>query len=182
MSEIFKGTKFLFPGTNFIISWKDKKLWEITEYGKVDWTDHVINWEPFLNIIRSGCEDHEKLMLNFGYDDKTLVFFNFVLGGPLCVAANLVIQNKSLKEEEQMDAEMNRELTPEERIEQLEKEKAELQLQIKKQAKYDELRKNGDELALAMKALQDSGFSRDEAMQIFMIAGMNAMVPPFLRR
>lgn len=77
---------------------------------------------------------------------------------------------------------MNRELTPEERIEQLEKEKAALELQIKNQEKYDEIRKIGDELALYMKALQDSGFSRDEAMQIFMIISMNAVIPPFLRR
>lgn len=77
---------------------------------------------------------------------------------------------------------MNRELTPEERIEQLEKEKAALELQIKNQEKYDEIRKIGDELALYMKALQDSGFSRDEAMQIFMITSMNSVIPPFLRR
>lgn len=75
-----------------------------------------------------------------------------------------------------------RELTPEERIEQLEKEKEALQKQIKNQAKYDEMRKAGDDLALAMKAMQDSGFSREEAMQIFTIAGMYAAVPPFLRR
>ena len=75
---------------------------------------------------------------------------------------------------------MKRELTPEERIEQ--KEKAALELQIEKQTKYDEIRKAGDELALYMKALQDSGFSRDEAMQIFMITSMNAAIPPFLRR
>lgn len=74
------------------------------------------------------------------------------------------------------------ELKPAERIYQLEKEKAELQLQIKNQEKYDEIRKIGDELALYMKALQDSGFSRDEAMQIFMITRMNAVIPPFLRR
>ena len=64
---------------------------------------------------------------------------------------------------------MKRELTPEERIEQLEKEKEMLQKQIKNQEKYDEIRKIGDELALYMKALQDSGFSREEAMQIFTI-------------
>ena len=80
------------------------------------------------------------------------------------------------------EAGMNRELTPEERIEQLEKEKAALELQIKNQEKYDKIRKIGDELALYMKALQDSGFSRDEAMQIFMITNMNAVNPPFLRR
>lgn len=99
------------------------------------------------------------------------------------------------------EAGMNRELTPEERIEQLEKEKAALELQIKNQAKYDEMRKAGDDLALAMKAIQDSGFSREEAMQIFMMGSMNTTdfkagpradkileeymnttIPPFLRR
>ena len=77
---------------------------------------------------------------------------------------------------------MKRELTPEERIEQLEKEKEMLQKQIKNQAKYDEMRKAGDDLALAMKAIQDSGFSREEAMKIFMMCGINTMIPPFLRR
>lgn len=80
------------------------------------------------------------------------------------------------------EAGMNRELTPEERIEQLEKEKAALELQIKNQAKYDEIRKAGDDLALCFKAIQDSGFSREEAMQIFKITMMGNMIPPFLRR
>lgn len=69
-----------------------------------------------------------------------------------------------------------------EKIRQLEKEKAALELQIEKQTKYDEIRKAGDDLALAVKALQDSGFSRNEAMQVFMMAGMNTMILPFLRR
>ena len=77
---------------------------------------------------------------------------------------------------------MKRELTPEERLEQLEKEKEMLQKQIENQAKYDEMRKAGDDLALAMKAIQDSGFSREEAMQIFTITMMGNMIPPFLRR
>ena len=77
---------------------------------------------------------------------------------------------------------VTKELKPAERIYQLEKEKAELQLQIKNQEKYDEIRKIGDELALYMKALQDSGFSRDEAMQIFTITMMGNMIPPFLRK
>ena len=80
------------------------------------------------------------------------------------------------------EAGMNRELTPEERIEQLEKERAALELQIKNQEKYDEIRKIGDELALAMKAIQDSGFSREEAMQIFAITMRMNIIPPFLRR
>ena len=74
------------------------------------------------------------------------------------------------------------ELEPAERIRQLEKEKAALELQIKNQAKYDETKKAGDELAIVVKTLQDSGFSRDEAMQILMMVSMSAMIPPFLRR
>lgn len=183
MTNIFKNTKFLFPGTDFIISWKDKKLWEITDRGNIDWSDHVINWKPFLNVIRAGCEEHEKLTLDFWHDDKKLVFFNLSLGMRVCVAADLVIQNKSLKEEIDMDeAGMNRELTPEERIEQLEKEKATLELQIKNQEKYNKIRKIGNDLALTVKALQDSGFSRNEAMQIFMMTSMNTMILPFLGR
>ena len=64
---------------------------------------------------------------------------------------------------------MNSELTLGERIEQLEKEKAALELKIKNQEKYDKFRKIGDDFALYMKALQDSGFSKDEAMQIFLV-------------
>lgn len=92
------------------------------------------------------------------------------------------MNEKRYEEEKMNEAGMNRELTPEERIEQLEKEKEMLQKQIKNQEKYDEIRKIGDELALYMEALQDSGFSRDEAMQIFMITSMNTVIPPFLRR
>ena len=77
---------------------------------------------------------------------------------------------------------MKRELTPEERIEQIEKEKEMLQKQIKNQAEYDEIRKAGDDLALRLKAIQNSGFSREEAMQIFKITMMSNMIPPFLRR
>lgn len=96
------------------------------------------------------------------------------------IRANEILK---IKEEENMDeAGMNRELTPEERIEQLEKEKAELLLQIKNQEKYDKIRKIGDDSALAVKALQDSGFSRDEAMQLFMVSNMSIMIPRFIKR
>ena len=93
------------------------------------------------------------------------------------------MKKKTFKEEKDMEEMgMKRELTPEERIEQIEKEKEMLQKQIENQAKYDEMRKAGDELALAMKAIQDSGFSREEAMQIFTITMRMNMIPPFLRR
>lgn len=70
------------------------------------------------------------------------------------------------------DEEMNEEkvLTPEERIEQLEKEKAELQLQIKNQKEYKILKEYADNIALAMKAFTDSGFTRSEAMELLKMA------------
>lgn len=80
------------------------------------------------------------------------------------------------------DVGMNRELTPEERIEQLEKEKAELELQIKNQEKYETFKKSADDIALIMKAFRDSGFSRSEAMQLMGLAIMGNMAQPFMRR
>lgn len=74
------------------------------------------------------------------------------------------------------------ELTPAERIEQLEKEKAELESVIKNQEKYESFKKSSDDIALVMKAFVDSGFSRSEAMQLMSMAMMQNMVPSFLRR
>lgn len=74
------------------------------------------------------------------------------------------------------------ELTPAERIRRLEEEKATLELQIKKQEKYNKIRKIGAALYGAGKALQDSGFSRDEAMQIFIVSNASIMIPPFSKR
>lgn len=141
--------KALFPETKFVIVWRDKKLFEITREGQknIDWSDHVVNWKLFKNIIRLGYEHGEQLTLTYGPDEKTLVFYNSSIRGPLCVDASLVIKKK----------------------------------QIKKQEKYDKMRKSGYELALAVKALQDSGFSREEAMQIITISSIYAAVPPFLR-
>ena len=112
--------------------------------------------------------------------DKGFIFVRYPSVDGKFIRANEILKNKEKKK--MNEAGMNRELTPEERIEQLEKEKAALELQIKNQEKYDEIRKIGDELALYMKALQDSGFSREEAMQIFTITMMGNMIPPFLRR
>lgn len=95
-----------------------------------------------------------------------------------------VLNIKNISEEFYGGKSMNeeRELTLGERIEQLEKEKKALQEQIKNQKKYDEMRKASDDVALAMKALQDSGFSRTEAMQLFsIIMAGNMMISPFLR-
>lgn len=89
--------------------------------------------------------------------------------------------NEVLKEDNEMDKAMNRELTLEERLEQLEKEKAELQLQIKNQEKYDIVRTAGDDLALAVKAMQDSGFDRAEAMDLIKLVLVNNMARAFMR-
>ena len=103
-----------------------------------------------------------------------------VMGDGRFIKPNEILKFKEEKDMEEMG--MKRELTPEERIEQIDKEKEMLLKQIKNQAECDEMRKAGEDLALAIKAIQDSGFSREEAMQIFTITMMCNMIPPFLRR
>ena len=140
-----------------------------------DFTDMVSDFSKFSYLDVMG--DTIRLI---NTPDKGFIFVRYPSADGKFIRANEIL--KIRRKKKMNEAEMNRELTPEERIEQLEKEKAALELQIKNQAKYDEIRKIGDELALYMKALRDSGFSRDEAMQIFMITSMNAVIPPFLRR
>ena len=116
-------------------------------------------------------------------DDEDFTKFSY-LGYP-SVDGRFIKSNEILKFKEEKDMEemgMKRELTPEERIEQIDKEKEMLLKQIKNQAEYDEMRKAGEDLALAIKAIQDSGFSREESMQIFTITMMGNTIPPFLRR
>ena len=142
-----------------------------------DFTDMVSDFSKFSYLGVDVMGDTIRLI---NTPDKGFIFVRYPSVDGRFIKPNEILK---IKEEEKMnEAGMTRELTPEERIEQLEKEKEMLQKQIKNQEKYDEIRKIGDELALYMKALQDSGFSRDEAMQIFMITSMNAVIPPFLRR
>lgn len=141
-----------------------------------DFTDAVSDFSKFSYL---GVDINGDTIRLINSPIKEFIFVRCPSVDGKFIKANEIIK---FKEEETMDkARMNGELTPEERIEQLEKEKAELQLLIKNQAKYDEIRKAGDDLALAVKALQDSGFSRNEAMQIFMMTSMNTMILPFLR-
>ena len=129
-----------------------------------DFTDIVSDFSKFSYLGVDVMGDTIRLI---NTPDKGFIFVRYPSADGKFIRANEILKNK--EEEKMNEAGMNRELTPEERIEQLEKEKAALELQIKNQEKYDEIRKIGDELALYMKALQDSGFSRDEVMQIFTI-------------
>lgn len=112
--------------------------------------------------------------------DKGFIFVCYPSVDGRFIKPNEILKFKEEKDMEEMR--MKRELTPEERIEQIDKEKEMLLKQIKNQAEYDEMRKAGEDLALAIKAIQDSGFSREEAMQIFTITMMCNMIPPFPRR
>lgn len=142
-----------------------------------DFTDMVSDFSKFSYLGVDVMGDTIRLI---NTPDKGFIFVRYPSTDGRFIRPNEILKFKEEKDMEEVG--MKRELTPQERIEQLEKEKEELQKQIKNQAKYDEMRKAGDDLALAMKALQDSGFSRDEAMQIFMITSMNAVIPPFLKR
>ena len=147
----------------------------------------VNNGEDFTDMI----DDFSKFSyLGIGINGDTIRLINSPIRGFIFVCypsvdGRYIRLNEILKikEEEKMSkVGTNNELSPEERIEQLEKEKAALELQIKNQAKYNKIRKIGDDFALAVKALQDSGFSRDEAMQIFIVSNASIMIPPFPKR
>lgn len=142
-----------------------------------DFTDAVSDFSKFSYL---GIDFNGDTIRLINSPIKGFIFVRCPSPDGKFIRANEIIK---FKEEETMDkAGMNRELTPEERIEQLEKEKATLELQIKNQAKYDRIRKVCDDFALAVQALQDSGFSRDEAIQIFMVSNMSIMIPQFLKR
>lgn len=142
-----------------------------------DFTDMVSDFSKFSYLGVDVMGDTIRLI---NTPDKGFIFVRYPSTDGRFIRPNEILKFKEEKDMEEVG--MKRELTPQERIEQLEKEKEELQKQIKNQAKYDEMRKAGDDLALAMKAIQDSGFSREEAMQIFTITMMGNMIPPFLRR
>lgn len=142
-----------------------------------DFTDMVSDFSKFSYLGVDVMGDTIRLI---NTPDKGFIFVRYPSTDGRFIRPNEILKFKEEKDMEEVG--MKRELTPQERIEQLEKEKEELQKQIKNQAKYDETRKAGDDLALAMKAIQDSGFSREEAMQIFTITMMGNMIPPFLRR
>lgn len=142
-----------------------------------DFTDMVSDFSKFSYLGVDVMGDTIRLI---NTPDKGFIFVRYPSTDGRFIRPNEILKFKEEKDMEEVG--MKKELTPQERIEQLEKEKEELQKQIKNQAKYDEMRKAGDDLALAMKAIQDSGFSREEAMQIFTITMMGNMIPPFLRR
>ena len=150
----------------------------ISVIGGEDFTEMIGDFSAFTDLGVDFDGDYVQL-INMPDNKGFIIVPNPVTDGRF-IRLNEILKNK--EEEEMSEVENSKGLTLEERIKQLEQEKAELQIQIKNQEKYDEIRKIGDELALYMKALQDSGFSRDEAMQIFMITSMNAVIPPFLRR
>lgn len=142
-----------------------------------DFTDMVSDFSKF-SYLGVGVMGDTIQLINT--PDKGLIFVRYPSTDGRFIRPNEILNLKEEKDMEEVG--MKRELTPQERIEQLEKEKKELQKQINNQAKYDEMRKAGDDLALAMKAIQDSGFSREEAMQIFTTTMIGNMIPPFLRR
>ena len=145
--------------------------------GDEDFTDMVSDFSKFSYLGVDVMGDTIRLI---NAPDKGFIFVRYPSADGKFIRANEIL--KIRRKKKMNEAGMNRELTPEERIEQLEEEKATLELQIKNQAEYDEMRKAGEDLALAIKAIQDSGFSREEAMQIFKITMMYNMNPPFLRR
>ena len=142
-----------------------------------DFTDMVSDFSKFSYLGVDVMGDTIRLI---NTPDKGFIFVRYPSVDGKFIRANEIL--KIRRKKKMNEAGMNRELTPEERIEQIDKEKEMLLKQIKNQAEYDEMRKAGEDLALTIKAIQDSGFSREEAMQIFTITMMCNMIPPRLKR
>lgn len=145
-----------------------------------DFTDAVSDFSKFSYL---GIDFNGDTIRLINLPIKGFIFVRCPSVDGKFIKANEILKFKDKQGELKMSEEKIKATSAEikERIRELEKEKAALELQIKNQTKYDEIRKAGDDLALAVKALQDSGFSRNEAMQIFMMTSMNTMILPFLR-
>lgn len=136
----------------------------ISVIGDEDFTDMISDFSKFSCLGVEFDGDYVQLIDTPAHG--FIIVANPIMDGRF-IRLNEILKNK--EEEKMSEVENNKVLTLEERIEQLEQEKAELQIQIKKQAKYDEIRKISDDLAISVKAIQDSGFSRNEAMKIFLV-------------
>lgn len=142
-----------------------------------DFTDMIGDFSRFSYLGVDVMGDTIRLINTL---DNGFIFVHYPSVDGRFIRANEILKFKEEKDMEEMGKKS--ELTLEERVKQLEKEKESLQIRIKNQAMYDKMRKAGDDLAIHMKAMQDSGFSREEAMQILMTAAISNMIPPFLRR
>lgn len=151
-------------------------------------------------ILIENCSDlvkdfsaFEPLVFDLSHDEVKLVI-NTMPGGRsneckfvstkhpfIWIPAEEVIDfNKDftfIENKEDIDMSDVKELTPEERIEQLEEEKKRLEQQIKNQKEYDKIRKGSDELFLMRQAIIDAGFTKEEAMQMIL-----ALIPSSTNR
>lgn len=173
MKKVVEQARFLFPETEFVIDWENKILIEMNEKSngiENSWTDYVIDWAPFKQLIRNGWEKCETIILKFAPDKETLAFYNPEVGMGCFVPAKQVLSNLPVRKEEEnkmgFEERANAEITSEEQVEKLQKELARLRAQIDRQKEYNAYKKGADSLALVIKALVDAGFSRSEAMEL----------------
>ncbi len=176
MRRIIKDFKFLIPPAKFVIDFAHQELYEVEpllvngEANWVCWSMNVYDWEPFKKILDGEYYGLVDLGLDLGGSDgKQLIFRREEISSPFIYAKEVIGHDKRIIKEEFSMAVVERPLTPEEKIEQLEKEKADLERMIKNQHEYEEMKKGTDSIALMLRAFEDSGMTREEAMDIIKV-------------
>lgn len=180
--------KILKTGNYYIDVFRRKLIYRNngTTFFEIDVSNLVSDFTKF-NLL--GIEFGGDVVKLLAGKDGSYCFIHYPLNGSMVNVDDVISFDKDVvlieyvKEEVKMTDKREDELREEqkqsleEKIEQLEKEKETLRMRIKNQAKYDEMRKAGDDLALAMKAMQDSGFSREEALHILTSCAMYPLSP-----
>lgn len=159
VKKIFKDVKFLFPGSKFKVRYDIKELYEVDETANgeewVSWTANVFEWEPFLLLIGDDKYAFVDLELGLGgYDGRQLVFRIPGESSPSIDARRVItskaITNKAINLER---SDPTPPISPEERIQELEKELAEMNETLKKQEKFEACRRGADEISTLLEIM-----------------------------
>lgn len=155
---------------------------------RFDGLDHVTDYgdivKDFNVFSKLGCDvtgDTVHLIV----DDRTgkAYFFRYPIVGGGTSSKICIDFYEVFGDDAKVEAGVFGDISPQERIKQLEEEKKNLELQIKNQEEYDKIKKAFDQLFVTRQAIIDAGFTREEAMQLIltMLPGaVNSKPLPFL--
>lgn len=159
----------------YYVSINRKKLLYITEGFKEDYSNLVLDFELFRNLVNNPDDDIISLSADVDFISPC---FLSLCNGHLAYANNVLDFSNDIKIIEDEEFKMNAiwdESTPMEKLDLLEKTKIELEDQIKKEEQYNKMKKASDDMFVCRQAIIDSGFTKEEAMQLMLsvISGMS---------
>lgn len=170
-----KSMRYLKEGF-YYVSINRKKLVYILNGFEQDYSDLVRDWNLLSKLVRDENDDMIELRINWGETmDETIVMSKFIssknsfmlnLEDVIYFSRDTIAFKQKEDNQNTSNYGSSPETDPEERIKQLEKEKVELEKIVERNQKYEEFKKSTDEIALLRKAMMDSGFTREETMNI----------------